>query len=399
MKESILLEAFGHKYACLLVSNHQEKYKRPQDYYNFDSFLGFADVATAGGMEVLEQYLAAKAVHFGALTYEARLLTEYGTTRFGDANILFPKVSFFKPEKPIKLSQAELNKAFQNLNLSGQNAQISFSGLMTKGEYISKVEQVKELIAAGTVYELNLCMEFVAENVELNPLAVFKILNKNSAAPFAALYKYENKWVICASPERFLKKTGNSILSQPIKGTAPRGANETEDLQLASELQQNIKERAENVMIVDLVRNDFAKSCKPGTVQVPDLFGVYSFNTVHQMISTVTGEMRDNCTPSEALKNAYPMGSMTGAPKIKALEIIDELEVSPRGIYSGSIGYLDENGNFDFNVVIRTLVYDADAKTLSYHVGSAITYDSDPELEYQECMLKGNALLKALADF
>lgn len=196
--------------------------------------------------------------------------------------------------------------------------------------------------------------------------------------------------------ERFLKKEGNKLISQPIKGTIRRGSEPTEDQALAEQLQNDPKERAENVMIVDLVRNDLARSSTPGSVQVEELFGIYPFPIVHQMTSTVSSRLRTECSGLDALKAAFPMGSMTGAPKIMSMQLIDRYELTRRGIYSGAIGYFTPEGNFDFNVVIRTLVYDASRQYASLQVGSAITYDSIPEKEYEECFVKIKGWIEAL---
>ncbi|MEQ8572889.1 MAG: anthranilate synthase component I family protein, partial [Fulvivirga sp.] len=220
----------------------------------------------------------------------------------------------------------------------------------------------------------------------------FRSLTKKSPTPFSTLYKNTEHYLICASPERFIKKEGSKLVSQPIKGTARRGSSEYEDEIIKQELRTNEKELAENMMIVDLVRNDLAKSCIPGSVKVEQMFGIYTFNQWHQMISTVTGQLKNEVKAIEAIKNAFPMGSMTGAPKIKVMELIEKYEVSKRGIYSGSVGYFSPNGDFDFNVVIRSLIYNSSTKNLSFQVGGAITYDSDANAEYEECLLKASAI-------
>jgi para-aminobenzoate synthetase component 1 len=202
--------------------------------------------------------------------------------------------------------------------------------------------------------------------------------------------------LICASPERFLKKVGNKLISQPIKGTIKRGANEQEDLQQIALLRNSEKERAENMMIVDLVRNDLARSCKAGTVKVEEMFGIYPFKHLFQMISTVSGELKDSVHFIDSIKNAFPMGSMTGAPKIKAMELIEKYEQAKRGLFSSAVGFITPAGDFDFNVVIRSIFYDGTDKRLSFQAGSAITYDSDPHEEYEECMLKVKAILNAI---
>ena len=278
------------------------------------------------------------------------------------------------------------------------------------------------------MYEVNLCQEFFSEHTAINPVAVFERLNAIAQAPFATFLRWHHRYLLSASPERFLKKTGRRVMSQPIKGTRRRGATATEDEQIRHELAASEKDRAENVMIVDLVRNDLARHCLPGSVRVDELFGIYTFPTVHQMISTVSGVLAGGTafTPSgqkpftamanesnEAsgvnaaypdgvnavlpLRDAFPMGSMTGAPKVMAMQLIEQYERTRRGLYSGAVGYFDPTGDFDFNVVIRSILYNAESGYVSVQVGGAIVFDSDPEQEYEECLLKAEAMRRALS--
>lgn len=266
---------------------------------------------------------------------------------------------------------------------------------VTPAEYQASVRRIQEHIRAGDVYELNYCLEFFA-NTQLDPLAIYQALNARSPMPFSSFLKIGNRYVMGASPERFLKKEGNTIISQPIKGTIRRGQTPQEDARLRAQLLNSEKERAENLMIVDLVRNDLARSAKTGSVRVDELFGTYGFQQVYQMISTVSATLRDGVSWADAIQNAFPMGSMTGAPKIRAMELIDELEVSRRGVYSGAVGFVTPDGDFDFSVVIRTLLYDAEQRYASFSVGSAITYDADPAQEWEECLLKARAIREVL---
>ncbi len=273
---------------------------------------------------------------------------------------------------------------------------ITLRSHMLREEYIAKVKAVKEHILQGDCYELNLCQEFSASEVELNPLSLFLALNRLSPAPFASFQKFSNQYLICASPERFLKKEGDVLTSQPIKGTIRRGKTPGEDEALKHQLLNDEKERAENMMIVDLVRNDLAISSLPGSVKVKEMFGIYSFRHVHQMISTISSTLRPELPFTEGIRKAFPMGSMTGAPKKKVMELIDHYENSSRGMYSGAVGFITPEGNFDFNVVIRSLLYDAAERRISFQAGGAITFDSDPEKEYEECLLKARALMQVL---
>ena len=267
---------------------------------------------------------------------------------------------------------------------------------LAKADYLRAVEAIREDILNGEVYELNLCQEFYAENITLAPADVFWRLMEASPAPFAGFVRWHDHFLLCASPERFLSHRGSQIISQPIKGTIRRGATPDEDERQRQTLLHDEKERAENLMIVDLVRNDLARIAQTGTVRVPELFGLYSFRHLWQMISTVAADLRPGADLVDVLHATFPMGSMTGAPKIRAMQLIEHYENSRRGLYSGSMGYVWPNGEFEFNVVIRSLQYRQDTGYLSFQVGSAITYDSDPEREYEECLLKAKALLEVL---
>ena len=267
---------------------------------------------------------------------------------------------------------------------------------MSRAQYLEKVAHVRNHIQKGDIYEMNLCQAFFVEHVELNPLAVFEALNALAKTPFTAFYKIKNKYALCASPERFLKKEAQKLIAQPIKGTIRRGKNAAEDLQLSNELYNSAKDRSENVMIVDLMRNDLGRICQTGSVTVKELFGIYPYSNVFQMISTIEGDLKPNIHFIEALRQCYPMGSMTGAPKIRAMELIEQYEETKRGLYSGSIGYITPEGDFDFNVIIRSVLYNADNQYLSFQVGGAIVYDSVPEAEYEECLLKANLIFKIL---
>ncbi|WP_296621873.1 aminodeoxychorismate synthase component I [Marivirga sp.] len=265
-----------------------------------------------------------------------------------------------------------------------------------KAEYIDTVNKLRNHIEEGDIYEINYCINYSAKAKNLNPIQVFQELCNNSPAPFASFLKMGKQYIISASPERFIKLKDNKIISQPIKGTASRGITDLEDEENKKQLSESEKERAENMMIVDLVRNDLAKSAKSGSVKVEEIFGIYSFEQVHQMISTISANKRHEIHSVDTIKNAFPMGSMTGAPKIRAMKLIEEYENSKRNVFSGSIGYFNGENEFDFNVLIRSIYFDEETNDLNYQVGSAITYDSDAEAEYQECLLKAKAIEKTL---
>lgn len=267
---------------------------------------------------------------------------------------------------------------------------------VNKQQYLSDVEHIRQHILEGDVYELNYCTEFYHTNANINPYQVYDKLMGKSPVPFGAFFKWDKKYLLCASPERFITKLGDRVYTQPIKGTTPRSENKVEDELQKQHLLNSEKERAENLMIVDLVRNDLARTAQTGTVMVDELFGIYSFKQVHQMISTVSAKPKQEVSGVEVIKQAFPMGSMTGAPKIMAMKLIEQYEQTQRGLYAGAVGYFAPNGNFDLNVVIRSLQFNAHTNYLSFEVGSAITYDSKGEQEYEECLLKASAMVNVL---
>jgi para-aminobenzoate synthetase component 1 len=243
---------------------------------------------------------------------------------------------------------------------------------------------------------MNFCQEFYAENININPLHVYQNLNQISQPPFATFLKLDDKYLLSASPERYIRKEKTTIISQPIKGTSKRAFDNKEDKKLKSELAANEKERSENIMIVDLVRNDLSKTAIKGSVKVNELCKVYSFDQVHQMISTITSEVLHTKNPVEVLRTTYPMGSMTGAPKVSAMKLIEKFEETKRGLYSGSVGYFTPDNDFDFNVIIRSVLYNKSNKYVSFSVGGALTAKSTADAEYQECLIKAKAMREAL---
>ncbi|WP_347159266.1 anthranilate synthase component I family protein [Pontibacter chitinilyticus] len=345
----------------------------------------------------------------GYLGYDLKNQTE-NLHSHNPNQIGFPDVLFFEPEVYIYLNQSSISiySSVDNiqeviasiLELPVPNAvvptKIQAQPRVAAEMYKAQVARIKQHIIEGNVYELNYCMEFYAEQVQVEPLPLYLALNAASPTPFSGFLKYNKKYLLCASPERFLKKEGATLISQPIKGTIRRGATPQEDAALQHQLRHDEKELAENMMIVDLVRNDLSRSCATGTVKVEEMFGIYPFRQVSQMISTITGQLRQGMELVDALINAFPMGSMTGAPKISAMRLIEELEDTRRGLYSGAFGYIMPNQDADFNVVIRSIQYNAGTGYLNFMVGSAITYDSDPEQEYHECLLKAKAILQVL---
>ncbi|MEO6917401.1 MAG: anthranilate synthase component I family protein [Chitinophagaceae bacterium] len=260
-------------------------------------------------------------------------------------------------------------------------------------DFIDTVVALQQHIHRGDCYEINYCQEVFVESLDADPADLYRQLTAISPNPFSSFYKVHDQYALCASPERYMKKTNDKIMSQPIKGTAPRAPHDAQlDERNRLQLLHSEKDRRENVIVVDLVRNDLSRVCLPGTVVVDELFGIYSFPTVYQMISTVSGRLEPGQDFAHVLEATFPMGSMTGAPKKKVLELIDRYEVVNRGLYSGTIGYIDPDKNFDFNVVIRTIMYNRKTGYMNYFSGAGITSLSDPESEYEECLLKASAV-------
>ncbi|GGE39260.1 anthranilate synthase component I family protein [Psychroflexus planctonicus] len=349
---------------------------------------------------------------FGYLSYDLKNDTENLTSTNVDG-LRFPDLYFFQPQKLFLLKGNQCEVLYLNLcadeietdweeienyklpetieaNLPDLKSRIS------KSTYLKQVNQILAHIHRGDIYEVNFCQEFYAENAKINPLTTFEALTEISQTPFASFCKFDELYALSASPERYLKKIGNKIISQPIKGTAPRSEDVNEDNSLLQALLQDEKEKSENVMIVDLVRNDLSKTAEKGSVQVEKLCEPYSFKQVHQLISTVTSTLQEGKTPVDVIQTTFPMGSMTGAPKVSAMQIIEATESTKRGLYSGAIGFFSPQGDFDFNVVIRSILYNQNASFVNYMVGSAITEKSIPEKEFQECLVKAKALQNVL---
>ncbi len=386
--------------------NDQRAYPRGP----FERLLAVADAApatpTLAALGALLAQPAPGGPRCGFITYDVKNEVESLTSNNFSA-MAWPALHFFEPETWLRWRGDTVEIGGRTAGVvdeilatplpAGALPQVpALRPRMPKAAYLRAVEAIREDILNGEVYELNLCQEFYAETVALDPTAVFWRLNAASPAPFAGFVRWHDHYLLCASPERFLAHQPPLLVSQPIKGTARRGATPADDEQQRRALRDDEKERAENLMIVDLVRNDLARVAQTGSVRVPELFGLYPFRHVWQMISTVEAALRPGVGLPEILRATFPMGSMTGAPKVRAMQLIEHYERSRRGLYSGSIGYAWPDGAFDFNVVIRSLQYRADTGYLGFQVGSAITYDSDPEREYAECLLKAQGLLEAL---
>ena len=354
---------------------------------------------------------------FGYLTYDLKNDVEDLKSNNFDG-LQFPELYFFQPKKlflikgnkltvkylkvvddelkdDLKCIKKEMDCHIENDSIKA-NDSIKIKLRIHKDEYFKKIEDMLTHIHRGDIYEANFCQEFYSEDVTINPLETYHHLNSISRPPFATFLKLHDKYLLSASPERYIKKKGRKIISQPIKGTAKRAKNAVEDKALIERLKNDEKERSENIMIVDLVRNDLSKTAKKGSVKVKELCKVHTFDQVHQMISTVVSKIKKDVHPVDVIRTTFPMGSMTGAPKISAMKIIEELEETKRGLYSGAVGYITPKGNFDFNVIIRSILYNKTNKYVSYSVGGAITAKSKPLQEYEECLIKAKAMRVAL---
>ena len=354
---------------------------------------------------------------FGYLSYDLKNDIELLSSANFDG-LGFSDLYFFQPKKLIYIQGDTLY--FEYLNLVADEIEDDFNTLKNwipkklpsndtvphipikmrifKDEYFRQVEKVLAHVQRGDIYEANFCQEFYATDQEIDPLTTYQKLNAISKAPFSCFFKMDERYLLCASPERYLKKKETKLISQPIKGTAKRLTNVAADNRIKEHLRHDEKERAENIMIVDLVRNDLSKSAVKGSVRVEELCEVYSFEQVHQMISTVTAQVAKTVNPVDVLRETFPMGSMTGAPKIAAMKIIENLEATKRGLYSGAVGYFSPKNDFDFNVVIRSILYNAKAQYISFSVGGAITAKAAPEKEYEECLLKAKAMRQVLGN-
>mgnify|MGYP002133399230 FL=1 len=412
-KEQLLHWAQQFREVAFLDSNNY-----PQAYSSYDCMLA-VDAFTLlqtdydNAFEDLKQYQqTTKDWLFGYLSYDLKNDSERLQSNNFDG-LDFPDLFFFQPKKIfllkgnqletryLHLCDDELQEDYQDITTIVPQQSTASDSVMVQAridqkKYLEQVQKMQEYIHKGDIYEANFCMEFYAENATIQPLEKFQKLNAISQPPFAVFLKNNQQYLLSATPERYLRKEGEDLISQPIKGTAKRYEDPVADEKAKEDLASNPKERAENIMITDLVRNDLSRTAQKGSVQVEELCGIYSFMQVHQMISTITSKMDEKYAVIDVLRLTFPMGSMTGAPKISAMKIIEELEATKRGLYSGAVGYFTPEGDFDFNVVIRSILYNQKKQYLSFSVGSAITALSVPEQEYEECLLKAKAMKSVL---
>ncbi|MAQ31683.1 MAG: aminodeoxychorismate synthase component I [Flavobacteriales bacterium] len=397
---------------CFLDSNDCKKKDN-----SFDYLIAFSKINETNNsndpIHELDHFLNAnKNWAFGYLSYDLKNYIENLDSQNYD-NHAFPVIHFFIPQIILKIKEFELSiitslsdsKSFfdellteiQSHKLKIKNTfKVNLKSRVDKATYIKNIHKIKRHLKRGDIYEMNYCQEFYADSILIDPFSLFFNLNCLSKAPFSSFYRVKNNYILCASPERFLKRTGNTIISQPIKGTIKREQDHLVDEENKNKLLNSSKDIAENVMIVDLVRNDLSRFAQKNTVIVNELSKLYTYKDVHHLISTISCKIPQNMSVVDIIKSTFPMGSMTGAPKIRSMELIEHFESTLRGAYSGSIGYISPEKEFDFNVIIRSLFYNQQSKYLSCMVGGAITLDSDPESEYQECLIKAKSIFKVL---
>lgn len=397
---------WASRFNIFLFLDNQQYQVQPQ---HMECLLGAGATTAIEGLAQLEGVEKDRRWRFGHLAYNLKEEL-HGLFAAKEDAIGFPNLYFFEPQFVLYLKEQQLTieandpaavwrqiQECTDLFSPAQQA-VHLAPVLSRADYLAAIRQLQQHIARGDCYEINYCQPFFATAPHMDPVALFYRLSQSSPAPFAALYRLNDRYLVSASPERFLNKTGNRLLAQPMKGTARRHPQAPEqDAQSKKDLYQSAKERAENVMVVDLMRNDLAQVCAQGSVQVDELFGIYSFPQVHQMVSTISGEIAPGVGFTDLLRASFPMGSMTGAPKLRVMQLIDAYEVAARGIFSGSVGYFSPDGDFDFNVVIRSIMYHKTSGSVVCQVGSGITFYSNPEQEWEECLLKAAALRNALA--
>ncbi|MCK5171257.1 MAG: anthranilate synthase component I family protein [Bacteroidales bacterium] len=419
-KKKLLI--YGNIYSrfAFLDSNNFDLNNSEHTYYEYNFLAGLGSIKeiigkeSSGFKDLIKLKAETKDWLFGFFTYDLKNELENLESKNID-ELIFPAIHFFSPEIVIlskdstvtflyyenQYSEKEIFSIIHKIEsidlkvTDQETSPVQLEQRFHKDEYTKTVKKLKNHIQRGDIYEINFCHEFYSKTT-IDPINIYSKLKEISPTPFSCYYKLDDKYLISASPERFLKKIKNKIISQPIKGTIKRGLNEKEDFYLKDKLFNDPKERAENIMIVDLVRNDLSRTAKKGSVKVEELYGIYSFSQVHQMISTVVSEVENNTDIIEIIKNAFPVGSMTGAPKIRAMQLIEEYEKTKRDLYSGSVGFITPDNDFDFNVVIRSILYNQKKNYVSFTVGGAITSLADPEKEYEECMVKAEAMMRVL---
>lgn len=419
-KEQLLFWSKMFDHACILDSHEvNQKANSKAEYNTYELVAGIDALQIVEPKQDFFYHLTEAVDHakdwwFGYLGYDLKNEIEELESNNQD-ELYFPEMNFFRPRWVfildvdtliVEFFEEEFNEEqifrlideIDNLDLpKEQEVNVpEINCRINRDEYLESVGKLKDHIRRGDIYEVNFCQEFYAKDTFIKPRQTYRKLMEVSPTPYSCFYQIGEQYLLSASPERYIKKQGKKIISQPIKGTAKRGADAAEDKQIKEDLFKDPKERAENIMIVDLVRNDLSRTAAKGSVIVEELCGIYSFPQVHQMISTVVSELREDVHFVEAIRESFPMGSMTGAPKVRAMKLIEKYEPTKRGLFSGAVGYFTPEGDFDFNVVIRSIQYNAINNYLSFMVGGAITMQCEPEKEYDECLLKAKAIMRVL---
>lgn len=419
MRKTLNVTSAGIDLNKITTEFHQVAYLNSNDIHGRSLLaLGAVDELVIGGdseidaFQALEDFTQShKDWVFGYLNYDLKNNLNPSLKSQNPELQSWPLLHFFRPEIVVEwiggkccihyfdasTGADRLQRVIDLLSINSesvQNPEVRFEQLVSEKDYLQAVKGIQQEIQLGNIYELNYCIPFQAEVPELDEATLYRLMNEQTQAPFSVYFQDSERALMCGSPERYLQKKGDKLTAQPIKGTCRRGTGDSDEV-LKNQLRNDPKERAENIMITDLVRNDLSRVASPQSVRVEELCGIYTFKTVHQMISTISAKLADDKTAVDALRATFPVGSMTGAPKISAMKLIDRFEVCKRGLYSGAFGYFEPNGDFDFNVVIRSFLYNRKSGKLTFEVGSAITNLSDPKSEYEECLLKAEGLLKA----
>jgi para-aminobenzoate synthetase component I len=418
---NINIEALNGRFknVCVLDSNSEYNSESTFHFHKLIALGSVGEFVVRDSYSVFEELQhfndKRKGWLFGYITYDVKNNIEQLRSENEDG-LGFPLLHFFSPEVVLQINENIVSVFYDDDFISEKEtetifklcfsprdkkkennfSEINIQSKITKQEYIDAVNRLKQHMRKGDIYEVNFCQEFFAENTAIDTVEVYEKLNTISRTPFSAYCKFDKRYLLSASPERFLQKKGNKLISQPIKGTIKRSENKMEDDELKQLLKNDAKERSENVMIVDLVRNDLSRIAYRGSVNVDELFGIYSFKQVHQMISTISCELKENCSFTDIIKSTFPMGSMTGAPKVSAMKLIEQYESTKRGLYSGAVGYISPDGDFDFSVVIRSILHNSQNNYTSFMVGSAITDKANAEQEFEECLLKAKAMFEVL---
>ena len=407
-KKKILhyIEEKGENFIMLDSCNYKN-----DSYTDFECIIAFGEEDKVENLEEFYRFNKKKDWKFGYFSYDLKNGIDLSLTsenkdylKFSELYFFIPKNIFIIKKETLEVKKTDIDNVSKFVNkieatkIIRYKNKVKINNRLSKKEYLDKVKKIKDYIQKGDIYEVNFTQEFYAKKAILNAVEIFFKLREKSKAPFSSIMKIEKNYIISSSPERYIKRIGDKLISQPIKGTSKKGINFLQDIYLKRKLQRSKKDIAENTMIVDLVRNDLGKIAEKGNVSVEEYCKVYSFKSVNQLVSTIICQLKKGISFKEILEATFPMGSMTGAPKYSAMKIIEEQEETKRGVYSGALGYITPKGDFDFSVLIRTILYNSENKYLSFITGGAITDKSNPEEEYEECNIKAKSIVESLED-